>query len=195
MLGPGPSMLGPGPTMLGPAPDMLATGPAVVGLCPTVLPPGPALAYPGLAINAPVLGTNVPSIHVAAPGLGLSAHGAARTVASIAPDQIHNVVGPPTSGPSVMKNVPVIFATKSIAVPPASVDFVSNVWNNFEETVMPLLGGVAQQAVRENKDPVDIGNYDSVKIQTEILECTYSKYLTDTGTGLAVSEYIRYLPT
>jgi hypothetical protein len=60
--------------------------------------------------------------------------------------------------------------------PPASVDFLSNVWNNFDVTIMPLLGGVAQEAVKTNKDPLEIGDYESVKIQTEILESTYSKY-------------------
>jgi hypothetical protein len=34
---------------------------------------------------------------------------------------------------------------------------------------------VAREAVRANKDPVEIGSYDAVKIQNEILEGTYSK--------------------
>jgi hypothetical protein len=51
----------------------------------------------------------------------------------------------------------------------------TKVWNSFSETVMPLLGSVAREAVRANKDPVEIGSYDAVKIQNEILEGTYSK--------------------
>jgi hypothetical protein len=62
-------------------------------------------------------------------------------------------------------------------LPPASVDFTSKVWNDFEGTVMPYLGGVAQEAVRTNKDPMNIGKFDSVKIQNEILDGTYSEYI------------------
>jgi predicted secreted protein len=56
------------------------------------------------------------------------------------------------------------------------VDFVSQVWNNFGGTVLPLCGGVAQEAVRTNRDPIEIGDYDSVVIQKEILASTHSKF-------------------
>ena len=80
----------------------------------------------------------------------------------------------PVPGPAMPST-----AHKRRRLAPACVDFVSNVWNKFAETVMPLLGGVAQQAVRDNRDPVEIGKHDSHKIQKEILENTYSKYRTN----------------
>jgi hypothetical protein len=67
-------------------------------------------------------------------------------------------------------------ASVVLGPPPATVDFVSQVWNSFDATVLPLCGGVAQEAVRTNRDPLEIGDYAAVKIQTEILENTYSKY-------------------
>jgi hypothetical protein len=60
-------------------------------------------------------------------------------------------------------------------VPPASVDFISNVWNKFHETILPKLGGDARDAVTQNKDPEEIGSFASVKIQEDILECVYGK--------------------
>ena len=65
----------------------------------------------------------------------------------------------------------------SSRVPPAGVDFASRIWNNFGETVMPLLGGVAKAAVVANRDPDDMTQTDSRKIQNDILESSYSKYL------------------
>lgn len=62
-------------------------------------------------------------------------------------------------------------------VPPAGVDFTSRMWNNFGETVLPLLGGVAKAAVVENRDPDQMTNTESRKIQNDILEGSYSKYL------------------
>jgi len=53
-------------------------------------------------------------------------------------------------------------ASRALGPPPASVDFVSQVWNNFGATVLPLCGGVAQEAVRTNRDPLEIGEHDSV---------------------------------
>jgi len=43
--------------------------------------------------------------------------------------------------------------------------------------VMPYLGGVARNAVLNNRDPKELGDFDSVKIQKEILEATCSKFL------------------
>jgi C4-dicarboxylate transporter len=67
-------------------------------------------------------------------------------------------------------------AAATLGVPPACVDFASRIWNNFGETIMPLLGGVAREAVMSNRDPAGMSNFDAVKIQNEILECTYSEY-------------------
>ena len=83
---------------------------------------------------------------------------------------------PAAPGPDIVEPRPALRSVQPPGLPPACVDFVSNVWNNFETTVMPFLGGLAKQAVRTNKDPSDIGAYDSVKIQDEILNGTYSKY-------------------
>jgi hypothetical protein len=63
----------------------------------------------------------------------------------------------------------------SVLVPPASVDFVAKVWENFHETIMPMLGAEARQAVISNKDPLEMGNFEALKIQTVILESVYSK--------------------
>jgi len=82
-----------------------------------------------------------------------------------------------------------VFAQSTVlpapVLPPASIDFVSQVWNNFEGTVMTYLGAVAQQAVRTNRDPKELGNFDSVAIQKEILAGLYSKLnlLNKYGTG------------
>ena len=65
----------------------------------------------------------------------------------------------------------------SSRVPPAGVDFASRIWNNFGETVMPLLGGVAKAAVVANRDPNEMTQTESRKIQNDILESSYSKYL------------------
>ncbi len=109
----------------------------------------------------------------------------------IAPDPAGLVPGPPAHvpaalaapahvpaapGPDIVEPRPALRSVQPPGLPPACVDFVSNVWNSFETTVMPFLGGLAKQAVRTNKDPSDIGAYDSVKIQDEILNGTYSKY-------------------
>jgi hypothetical protein len=40
-----------------------------------------------------------------------------------------------------------------------------------------LLGGVAKAAVVANRDPDDMTQTDSRKIQNDILESSYSKYL------------------
>ena len=99
----------------------------------------------------------------------------------IAPDPAGLVPGPPAHvpaapGPDIVEPRPALRSVQPPSLPAACVDFVSNVWNNFETTVMPFLGGLAKQAVRTNKDPSEIGAYDSVKIQDEILNGTYSKY-------------------
>ena len=52
----------------------------------------------------------------------------------------------------------------------------SQIWNNFGTTVLPLCDSVAQEAVRDNKDPKEIGEFESVEIQKAIFESTYSKY-------------------
>jgi hypothetical protein len=67
-------------------------------------------------------------------------------------------------------------ASRALGPPPASVDFVSQVWNNFGATVLPLCGGVAQEAVRTNRDPLEIGEHDSVLIQKDIISSTIRKY-------------------
>jgi hypothetical protein len=82
------------------------------------------------------------------------------------PPAIHQVTTPSTEN-----------REDSSRVPPAGVDFASRIWNNFGETVMPLLGGVAKAAVVANRDPDDMTQTDSRKIQNDILESSYSKYL------------------
>jgi hypothetical protein len=81
----------------------------------------------------------------------------------------------------LIDTVPVLFllpfnlAVISHSVPPAAVDFVDKVWNSFQETIVPRLGGDAREAVILNKDPADIGNFESVKIQSNILDSVYSE--------------------
>jgi hypothetical protein len=79
-------------------------------------------------------------------------------------------------------------AVPSLGPPPATVDLVSQVWNNFSTTVLPLCGGVAQEAVRTNRDPLEIGEFESVMIQKEILQSVYGKYGTwHTGILIQIS--------
>lgn len=61
-------------------------------------------------------------------------------------------------------------------MPPASVDFVSTVWNNFHEALLPKLGLDAREAVLGNRDPKEMGNIKAHKVQEDILECIYSKF-------------------
>jgi len=77
--------------------------------------------------------------------------------------------GPAGTGPAAT-------ASRVLGPPPASVDFVSQVWNNFGATVLPLCGGVAQEAVRTNRDPLEIGEHDSVLIQKDIIASTIRKF-------------------
>jgi hypothetical protein len=65
----------------------------------------------------------------------------------------------------------------SSGVPPACVDFASRMWNNFGETVLPLLGGATKAALVANKDPAQMTKTESRKIQNDILESSYSKHL------------------
>ncbi len=67
-------------------------------------------------------------------------------------------------------------ASRALGPPPASVDFVSQVWNNFGAIVLPLCGSVAQEAVRTNRDPLEIGEHDCVLIQKDIISSTIRKY-------------------
>jgi hypothetical protein len=62
-----------------------------------------------------------------------------------------------------------------VGLPPASIDFVSQVWNNFEHSVIPFLGGMAKDAVQLNRDPKEMRSSDSYQIQKEILEGIFSK--------------------
>ena len=86
-----------------------------------------------------------------------------------------NVNGHGGTEPAVGNGLAVGHAAPALSLPPAATDFVSEVWNNFSSTVLPLCGAMAQEAVRANRDPKEIGEYDSVIIQKDILESTYSK--------------------
>lgn len=170
-----PAVSGLAPAVPGLAPAVVGIAHAVPGLAPAVV--GITHAVPGLAPSVPSLAPSVPSLANTVPGLA-PAHtvpGLNFTRSGLA----HTVPDVPLSSLTGLAPTPAVYATKSVpptVLPPAAVDFVSKVWNNFEETVMPFLGGVAKEAVKTNRDPLDIGDYDSVKIQTEILEGTYSKY-------------------
>ena len=119
----------------------------------------PVCAGPGVSPAGPGVAPAEPGVPLAGPG--------------VAPAHLQvNLLADADPGNAVPR--PVVYATKSL--PPASTDFVSRVWNDFEGTVMPFLGDVAKQAVRTNRDPKDIGVFDSVTIQKEILNGTYSKY-------------------
>lgn len=61
-------------------------------------------------------------------------------------------------------------------MPPACVDFVAMVWERFGDSVLPKLGAEARDSVLTNKDPAEMGPYEAVKIQNQILEAVYSKY-------------------
>lgn len=87
-------------------------------------------------------------------------------------------VPPPNPAPSAV-----------IGVPPACVDFTSMMWKNIGDTVMPLLGSESKAAVIANTDPAELGPYDSVKIQTDIIESAYSKC----GTGTVASYTQKYV--
>jgi hypothetical protein len=50
------------------------------------------------------------------------------------------------------------------------------VWERFGDSVLPKLGAEARDSVLTNKDPAEMGPYEAVKIQNQILEAVYSKY-------------------
>ncbi len=82
---------------------------------------------------------------------------------------------PPAGSGGFVPSANVPDPVKPAAVPPASVNFVSLVWNNFESSVMPFLSNETRSAVRANRDPKEIGNFESKKMQDEILEGLHSK--------------------
>jgi hypothetical protein len=128
-------------------PGFNGVGPVARAHGPSTTVPSPAALMPGFNVAVPVARGTAPATIVSGINLVPPAEAPAA-------DPVNDLTGPP----------------------PASVDFVSSVWNSFNETVLPLISSVAREAVRTNKDPVSLSNYDSVKIQNEILEGTYSKY-------------------
>jgi hypothetical protein len=179
-----PVVFPPGPGGAHAWPGVAHAGPTVAHAGPTVAHAGPVVAHAGPGVAGPVVAHAGPVVAHAGP---VVAH-AGPVVAHARPVVAHPGPGVANAGPAALLPVnilgdgdhgndvtrPVVYATKSL--PPASTDFVSRVWNDFEGTVMPFLGDVAKQAVRTNRDPTDIGVFDSVAIQKEILNGTYSKY-------------------
>jgi hypothetical protein len=96
--------------------------------------------------------------------------------AAIPPAPIPPAAIPPVTTPSAASHGSENRENAS-GVPPACVDFSSRMWNNFGETVLPLLGGLTKAAVLANRDPAQMTKTESRKIQNDILESSYSKSL------------------
>jgi hypothetical protein len=96
--------------------------------------------------------------------------------AAIPPAAIPPAAIPPVTTPSAASHGSENRENAS-GVPPACVDFASRMWNNFGETVLPLLGGLTKAAVLANRDPAQMTKTESRKIQKDILESSYSKSL------------------
>ena len=103
---------------------------------------------------------------------GPETHADTPVIPLAAPQAAFHSVTPPSAGSHGSGN-----RDNSSGVPPACVGFTSRMWNNFSETVLPLLGGVAKAAVLSNRDPAQMTKSESRKIQDDILESSYSKYL------------------
>jgi hypothetical protein len=161
-------------------PGFNGVGPVARALGPSTSVPSPAALMPGFNVPVPVARGTAAATNVSGINLARATVPAATVSSTAASGSDLNVTT--ATAPAVTVFVPPAEAPSADPVndfpgpPPASVDFVSSVWNSFSETVLPLISSVAREAVRTNKDPVSLSNYDSVKIQNEILEGTYSKY-------------------
>jgi hypothetical protein len=75
------------------------------------------------------------------------------------------------------QNTPLLQAKLDFLAPPCTVDFLTNLRNNFDKLIVPRLDQTAKEAYLSDKCPSLMNDFERRKIRSSMLNAVYGEYV------------------